>query len=183
VTRFLNGDLHAAQDVVQETLVRAWADVGRFADARHLENWCFSVARCRAVSWLRRRGPPGRRVFSMQATSSRWRIGREFEPRRRAPPARSYGSPWRPPQPGEAGADELERVRRAVARLPPRYAGVVHLHYLQGLSTQDAAELLGVARTTVKMRLYRARKHLRRELDLEEHALRASRVPRPGRLA
>jgi RNA polymerase sigma factor (sigma-70 family) len=58
-------------------------------------------------------------------------------------------------------ADEAALVRRAVATLPARYRDVVVLHYLQGLSTAEAALLLDVADATVRKRLQRARTLLR----------------------
>jgi len=73
------------------------------------------------------------------------------------------------PPPAHAGGGDLTAaLRRALLRLPPNYAGPVHLHYVQGYSTRDAAELLGITRQTVKMRLYRARAYLRREIHRDQ---------------
>ncbi len=150
VSFYLHGDVHAAHDVAQDTLVRAWDALAGIEDAAHLRRWCYKVARCKAVSWLRRRGPPGlARIEALEASG--------------APPARGLRDHDPPPDATE-GETLRELVRRAVGRLPPQYAGAVHLHYVQGCTTRETADLLGLTRGGVKMRLLRARAFLRREI-------------------
>jgi RNA polymerase sigma factor (sigma-70 family) len=55
------------------------------------------------------------------------------------------------------GPEDLDRLRREVARLPARYRDPVVLHHLQGLSTVETARLLEVPEATVRTRLRRAR--------------------------
>ncbi len=59
------------------------------------------------------------------------------------------------------GAEEAERLRARVDRLPAKYRDAVVLHYFQGLSTSEAALLLCVSQPAVKKRLERARRLLR----------------------
>ncbi len=148
LTLFLGGDSHAANDVVQDTLVAAWDELPELHDVAHLRRWCYRVARCKAISWIRRRSPPGAAFNSLEAAKAR---GFDPEPTARDGPA-----------PDLDGVDRA--IQRAIRRLPPQYAGPVHLHYVQGCSTRETAELLGITRNTVKMRLHRARALLRRVL-------------------
>lgn len=149
LTLFLGGDTHAANDVVQETLVAAWDALPELRGLTHLRRWCYRVARCKAISWLRKQRPPGTSVNSLDAPDAKGT--------RRVEPAARDGLP--------AELDGLDReLHRAIRSLPPRYAGPIHLHYVQGCSTQETAELLGLTRATVKMRLHRARALLRRAL-------------------
>ncbi|MFV1958599.1 MAG: RNA polymerase sigma factor, partial [Planctomycetota bacterium] len=149
LTIYLAGDSHAAHDVAQDTLVRAWDSIARIQDGTHLRRWCYRVAQCKAVSWIRRRHPRGRRFESLD-------VVRDDTPVR---PANRHTKALVPVEDGLAGT-----VRSALDRLPPNYAGPVTLYYLQGFTTRETAELLGVTRGTVKMRLYRARAFLRREI-------------------
>ena len=56
-----------------------------------------------------------------------------------------------------ARKEEVRRLRDSVDRLPGKYRDPVVLHYLQGLTTNEVATLLGISRDTVKKRLQRAR--------------------------
>ncbi|MHC5011875.1 MAG: RNA polymerase sigma factor [Planctomycetota bacterium] len=194
LTFFLRGDVHAAHDVAQDVFLRAWDAMDEMTDARHLRRWCYRVARCKAVTWLRRRGPRGLRIESLDV----WRQDPEATAPEGPPPARvdldaldeglersvrgthAPSDPWHvTPLPRE-GDDLLHRLRDAMRRLPANYAGPVQLHYMQGYDTYETARLLGITRDTVKTRLYRARCFLRRELDREAARRRWHRITRNG---
>jgi RNA polymerase sigma-70 factor, ECF subfamily len=74
------------------------------------------------------------------------------------------------PQSHEPGAtdDERgetnERVRQAVGGLPNKYREVIVLRYLQGLTLDEVAEVLGATRAAVEVRLHRAKHMLKDEL-------------------
>lgn len=60
--------------------------------------------------------------------------------------------------------EALEAVRDALDVLPPREREAVVLHYVEGLDTKEVAALLGARPGTVRVRLHRARRRLRRDL-------------------
>jgi RNA polymerase sigma-70 factor (ECF subfamily) len=60
-----------------------------------------------------------------------------------------------------ANAEEAERARTEIARLPAKYRDPAVLRLLQGLDTKETAELLGLPEATVRTRLHRARRLLR----------------------
>jgi RNA polymerase sigma factor (sigma-70 family) len=62
------------------------------------------------------------------------------------------------------GEAAFEAVREALEVLPPREREAVVLHYVEGLSTREVASLLGARPGTVRVRLHRARRRLRRDL-------------------
>ena len=65
----------------------------------------------------------------------------------------------RPAEPGDDGSGE--RVRRAVASLPPAMRDVVELGVFQDLPYADVAEILGIPEGTVKSRMFNALKKLK----------------------
>jgi RNA polymerase sigma factor (sigma-70 family) len=73
--------------------------------------------------------------------------------------------------PGDVCSDESEEelaaMERELARLPVIEREVLTLFYLRELSLTEVADVLGVPIGTVKSRLLRARRQLRRELDSE----------------
>ena len=69
--------------------------------------------------------------------------------------------------PPAAGPEERE-VLEAVLALPDKYRAAVHLHYYEGYTFREIADLLGVSPSAVSMRLHRARKLLQESLKEEE---------------
>lgn len=58
-----------------------------------------------------------------------------------------------------------ERLRRAIALLPPRDAELFSLRYVEGISNSELADMLGMERTTVGTRLHRIRQILQENLE------------------
>jgi RNA polymerase sigma-70 factor (ECF subfamily) len=135
----LVGDLAAAEDVVQEAMVRAashWRRVGRY-DAP--EAWVRRVAIRLAINGFRR----ARRQAAMVA-----RLG---------------------PPPEVPPLDAEDRMLiEALRTLPAKYREVLVLHHLVDLSVEQVAEQLGTPSGTVKVRLVAGRRRLARLLDGEQ---------------
>ena len=66
-----------------------------------------------------------------------------------------------------ASRDELARLTDAVAKLPVKLRRAIVLHYMQHLTIAQAAEAAGVGKGTLKSRLSRALKALRKRLNSE----------------
>ena len=64
----------------------------------------------------------------------------------------------------EEAEDTAERLVKAIDRLPPDQRAVVALRHIEGMSTEEVAEALGVPAGTVKSRLHYARQQLKRAL-------------------
>jgi RNA polymerase sigma-70 factor (ECF subfamily) len=73
---------------------------------------------------------------------------------------------WKPNPEQEYARAELERILQgAVRALPPGFRTVFYLRDVEGLSTEETAELLNLSGGAVKARLFRARLRLREELS------------------
>jgi RNA polymerase sigma-70 factor, ECF subfamily len=66
--------------------------------------------------------------------------------------------------PPVAATEDAAKIREASARLPERYQAVLALHYQQGLSHEEMAEVLQVSRGAVRVLLHRAVARLRQEV-------------------
>ncbi|MDJ0380600.1 SigE family RNA polymerase sigma factor [Streptomyces sp. G-G2] len=130
----MTGDLHEAQDVVQEAFVRAWTRRARLSADAGPEAWIRTVAWRLAVSRWRRRG----------RAAEAWR-------RHGAPEASSAGDP---------GPDTAALVG-VLRTLPERQRRVAVLFYVCDLSVEQVAAETGISAGTVKTHLSRARAALR----------------------
>ena len=158
VARTLTGSWSEAEDLAQETLVRAWRALDRF-DGAHPRAWLLTILRHTHVNMNRRRRPDTVADVSV-LPGVRPAFGRAAEP----------------------GPEEQlvlnvlpEDLDRAVAELSPKFATVLVLVDVNGLSYAEAADLLGVPLGTVMSRLSRARQRVRSHLraqKLSERSLR-----------
>ncbi|MEU9794141.1 sigma-70 family RNA polymerase sigma factor [Streptomyces sparsogenes] len=133
-----------AEDLVQDTLLRAYRAVGRF-DGRHPRAWLLTIMRHAEVSRRRQRRP---HLLDDPDT--------ELDRLASAPGA----------TPEELVVDTAfdEAVEAAFTALPLRDQQVVRLVHVDGLSYAEAARVLGVPKGTVMSRLHRARNRIRDRL-------------------
>jgi RNA polymerase sigma-70 factor (ECF subfamily) len=132
------GDLHLAQDLVQDAFCRAfakWASVSRYDDP---------------AAWVRR--------VAWNLATSRWRRTKVAQTFLRGQREQHFSGP---------GPDRLHLVA-ALAGLPEKHRRVVVLHHLTGLSVAEIAQQEGVAEGTVKSWLHRGRTALAAALTENE---------------
>ena len=133
-----------AEDVVQETLLRAFRSLGTF-DGRYPRAWLLTILRNAERNRHRRRRPE---------LLSDPEMAEDLGPRTESDEV-------------EVSAEQHEFtdfVAQAVEQLPDGFREVVDLVDINGLSYQEAADVLGVPIGTVMSRLHRARRRLREAL-------------------
>jgi RNA polymerase sigma-70 factor (ECF subfamily) len=142
--RWLLRDDTDAQDVVQETYLRAFRFFGGFrgGDGRA---WLLSIVRNTCYTWLQQNRSP-------QLSSSIEDDAVEM--------------PSGAPDPETALLQQLDaaRLRQAVEELPIEFREVLILREMEGLSYREIAELAGLPMGTVMSRLARARRRLQQTL-------------------
>ena len=147
VARALTGSWSDAEDLVQETLVRAYRAADRF-DGRHPRAWLLTILRNTNANLHRRQRP---------SLVEDWAVLGETRP--------AFDS--RPPQPADEAAMDRRldaRLERAVLDLDPRFRQVLMLVDVDQLTYAEAAQAVGVPVGTVMSRLHRARARVRRAL-------------------
>ena len=134
-----------AEDLVQDTLLRAYRGIGRF-DGTYPRAWLLTILRNAQANRVRRRRPS---PLGNPDAGQRLQEGRDALPSAEAiVVGRAFDA----------------TVEDAVGRLPARFRHVVELVDIDGLSYQDAADTLGVPVGTVMSRLHRARCRIRTRL-------------------
>ena len=135
-----NRDRQWAEDVVQETLIRAWQNAETLVrDPRMLRGWLLTVARRIVIDgWRTRRARP-----------------REVE----------LTSPDSVEVPDETEQRlSMMVINDVIGRLGPEHRAAIYETYVRGRTVREAALVLGIPEGTVKSRVYTAMKILRRAL-------------------
>ena len=130
----------AALDVVQDTWLVVARNVRSLKDPARLRGWLYGIVTRRAADWLRKSG----RVEAERLTDLPDTAGAASEPNT---------------------SNEVDAVRRALARLPLEKRALLALRYADELDLTEIAEALSVPVGTVKSRLHHARQELRAELE------------------
>jgi RNA polymerase sigma-70 factor (ECF subfamily) len=151
-------DEHSARDVCQEVWLTVWKNIGSFRGDAKFSTWLHPIATRRAIDHLRSR----KRWFNRFIPFVQEGDDRESGAERTiaAPEARDESDPRLEMEVGERNA----RFERAIASLPPKQRAVLALREVQGLSYDEIAENLGIARGTVMSRLFHARRLLAQKL-------------------
>ena len=137
-----------AEDLAQETLVRGLQALTTLADPNKFGAWLRGIAVRACLDW-RKAKQTGQRPFSTLDTAAG-----SFDPLGHEESA-------------EAAAErheDCERLRAAVDELPETYRETLLLYYCDRLTYQDLAEILGISRATINLRLTKARALLRERL-------------------
>ena len=149
----LSNDRSRADDLVQDTLVRAWANIDRFERGTNLNAWLFTILRNLFHSEYRKRK-------------------REVEDADGSYAARLATAP-------EQNARlDFEDLRLALAKLSSDQREAVLLVGAEGFSYEEAAQICGTAVGTIKSRVNRARTRLAELMAIDVHELGPDRLTR-----
>ncbi|GAA1448759.1 RNA polymerase sigma factor [Mycobacterium cookii] len=147
VARSITGSTADAEDLVQESLVRAFRAIDRF-DGRHPRAWLLTIVRNTNVNMHRRRRP---------IAVDDWELIHASRP--------AFGSVESPAAEEVYVADELDgALQVAISGLDPKFRSALVLVDVHDLSYAEAAAVLDVPVGTVMSRLSRARERVRRAL-------------------
>lgn len=153
VLRFVR-DRHAAEDLVQETFLRAFRSLGRYRGRASLKTWIFSIARNLCLDHLRAAG------------RSRLRLVESAEP---FEDGRAVPGSLRPDPGRRIDLDDCRvRFSRALARLSPKARELLILRMYLGLGYREIARRCRMAPAGVGTRIARALEGLTRGLELRE---------------
>ena len=144
IARLILRDVHAAEDAVQEALVRAWRDLPRLRDPDRFDAWLHRILVNACADQGRHR--------------RRWSAEIQIV---RAEPATDDAIDTM------ADRDQLERGFR---RLNPQQRAAVVLHHYLGLTVPEIAETLGIPVGTAKSRVHYATEALRAALEADSRA-------------
>jgi RNA polymerase sigma-70 factor (ECF subfamily) len=146
-------DRDDAEDAAQESFVKAWESLPWLRDTARFRAWFARIVTNEALMRLRHQ----RREMMLRDD--------EKEPTAQAQTSHD---------PATAAIDAItrERVERAIMELPLRYRTALSLHYVAGLTYEEAAEAMEAPVGTVKAQCWRAKQMLLERLKQDDHEVR-----------
>ncbi|UTP41445.1 sigma-70 family RNA polymerase sigma factor [Phenylobacterium sp. LH3H17] len=132
-----------ADDLVQDTLIKAWTNREKFEPGTNLRAWLFTILRNTYYTQVIRR----RREVRDETG--------EYAGALRSPPTQDWSV-------------AMHALQDALAQLPPEHREALVLVGAAGLSYEEAAEICGCALGTIKSRVNRARARLLKIMDAED---------------
>jgi len=146
-------DTTAAEDAAQETFLRVYTKIGSYNPNRKFSSWILSIASHYCIDRLRKRR--FQLVSWDDISPTRWFTAKEPEPEEY-----TLTDEWR----GD--------IHQLVSLLPPDYRAVIVLRYWYEMSYDEIAETLNTTISTIKSRLFRARKMMAKIVDKEQLSLK-----------
>ncbi|MCL6460139.1 MAG: RNA polymerase sigma factor [Gorillibacterium sp.] len=143
---FLTRQEHMADDIAQDTFIRAFRSIASFRGQCEVKTWLFKIARNTAYNYKKS-------AFLKKVTLR----GLLFETKAAPSAETEYFN-----------RSMTNDLWSAVLRLPPKDREILILHAHYELSHMELTELLGIAEGTVKSRIHRARARLAREMKEED---------------
>lgn len=142
-----------AEDVLQDTLVRAFSHLAGFRATCSFRNWITTIAINNSLMLLRKR-----RIRAETGLELVTAEGKEVE-------IYQISDPMPNPEQVYAKRQASQRVSQAVKMLPPGFRLLVERYHKDEVKLVDAANAIGITAAAAKSRLLRARIALRRHLN------------------
>ena len=129
-----------AEDIAQETFIKAYDKLHTFDTTKKLSTWLFRIATNTALDHLRRAKHQTPLTVELTARIASSAVGPHM-------------------------SAEHAELYQAVAQLHPRYQAVISMHYWEGLKIEEIASIMNVPPGSVKGWLHRAKQDLKKELQ------------------
>jgi RNA polymerase sigma-70 factor, ECF subfamily len=137
------GDKALAEDLLSEVFIDVWRQASSFMGRSSVSTWLLAIARYKALSARRRRREE--------------QLDMEL--------AESICDPAGDPETVLQKKDQGERLAQALSKLPEDHRQVIDLVYYHGRAVREVSEILRIPESTVKTRMFYARKKLARLVD------------------
>ena len=149
-------DFHIAEDITQETFLRAYKGLSTLKEQQSFESWLYVITANRCKTWLSKK--------RLQTQSLENTDTAELE-------KATYSSYVSAENERTSVEAQREVVKKLLAKLQESDRTVITLYYLGGMTYEEISKFLGVSVSAIKNRLYRARQHLKKEEPMIREAL------------
>lgn len=138
MSAYLAGSGIEAEDILQETFLKAYKNLDQFEGKSNMYTWLYSIARNKCIDEFRKRKYEANRstipVEDFEIESDEFKM--------------------------ENKREDVKLLKEAIAQLPEILRSIVVMKSIDGLSYPEISEVTGVNEQTLKNRMFRARKEL-----------------------
>ncbi len=156
------GDFHIAQEITQDTFLKAYQQLGTLKNRKLFCGWLYVIATNLCNDWLRKKRLP---IQSLETVDTK-----EVD-------QVSYTNYIEEQTEEDANESRRELIGNLLKKLPESERTVMSLHYLGEMSCESIGEFLGVSQNTIKSRLSRARNRLKKEESMLKENLSSFQLP------
>ena len=150
------GDFHIAEEIAQDTFLKAYQNLSTLKEPQKFAGWLYVIATNYCKMWMRKKRLS---TQSLEDTSST------------ALEKTAYSGYVIAENKRVAVETQREVVKKLLAKLQESERTVITLYYLGGMTYEEISEFLGVSVASIKNRLYRARRRLKKEEPMIREAL------------
>ena len=150
------GDFHIAEDITQDTFLKAYQSLSTLKKPQRFASWLYVIAANYCKMWMRKKRLSTQSLEDINSTALE-----------RA----TYSGYVIAENEQETAEAQREVVKKLLAKLQESERTVITLHYLGGMTYKEISEFLGVSVGTIKTRVYRARRRLKKEEPMIREAL------------
>jgi RNA polymerase sigma-70 factor (ECF subfamily) len=143
----LLGNMHDAEDVVQDIWLRLWDRRDRLGDVKNIEAFAFRMTRNLCLDRIKLKKP--------QYYDDREEMAFRFEEADTKPD----------PEQSLQLKNTMEMLERIISNLPEQQQTLLHMREVEGLEYEEIAGMTGLEINTIRVNLSRARKKLRDTLN------------------
>ena len=154
IARSIVRDDNEAEDVLQDAYTRAFANLDAFRGEAQFSTWLARIVINEGLQRLRQRRP----TVELSAVAASPGMAAQIIPF-------PTSNPQLDPETIMAQREIRALLERAIDGLPEAFRTVLIARLVEGMSTEETAELFGIVPETVKTRLHRARRLLRHEME------------------
>ena len=150
------GDFHIAEDITQDTFLQAYQKLSTLKEPQRFASWLYVIAANYCKMWMRKKRLSTQSLEDINSTALE----------------RATYSGYVIAENEQTTAEaQREVVKKLLAKLQESERTVITLHYLGGMTYKEISEFLGVSVGTIKTRVYRARRRLKKEEPMIREAL------------
>ncbi len=146
------GNFHESEDIIHEVFIKVYRKLDTFQNKSNIKTWIFSIALNTIKDFFRKKSATNR----LHKKLLRKKIIKFFES------DKTFHN---------LSKIEKEEILKAILQIIPEHLREVLILSLSGLSYKEASETLGITEATYKMRLFRAKKLLKKYLKVENYDL------------
>ena len=150
------GDFHVAEEITQDTFLKAYQNLSTLKEPQKFAGWLYVIATNYCKMWMRKKRLPAQ---SLEDTNSA-----ELE-------KTAYSGYVIAENERMAMETQREVVKKLLAKLQESDRTIITLYYLGEMTYEEISEFLGVSVASIKNRLYRARRRLKKEEPMIRKAL------------